>query len=72
LGTSDQRSFDFYIINKKVLLEILNQNVPWVIRTFKKMGAQFGFNHIITESNSSSNDITIEYDLINKGFGDFD
>jgi hypothetical protein len=48
LGTNDRKSENFFIMDRSVLLEILNQNAPWILKSFKKLGAQLGFNHLNT------------------------
>lgn len=69
LGTLDYGSYDFFIFERPILLDILNQNVDWVLNTFKKLGPQLGFNHINTTTGPHES-IQIEYEFLNKGFSD--
>lgn len=39
LGTRDYRSYNFFIMDWKVLMDILQDNLVWVFESFKKIGA---------------------------------
>lgn len=82
LGTVDRESYGFFIFDRSVLLRILHQNAHWVLGTYRKLGADLGFNHQKTYALSENyvydgtqpklrNDtITLDYDVLNKGFSD--
>lgn len=39
LGTNDRESFDFFIEERPVIYEVLEENLDWILFCFKKMGS---------------------------------